>query len=88
MRVFIAVDLPKEVRKALNDVQRELEPLTNSARWVAPESIHITLKFVGEIPDKRLEDIDTALTKLTWKSFTISVRDVSFFPGKRSPRVL
>jgi RNA 2',3'-cyclic 3'-phosphodiesterase len=88
MRVFIAVDLPNEVRKALHDVQRELEPLTNSARWVAPESIHITLKFVGEIPEKRLEDIDTAVTGLTWKSFTISVRGVGFFPGKRSPRVL
>ncbi len=87
MRVFIAVELPNEIRKALGDVQRALRPLTNSARWVAPESIHITLKFVGEVPDKRVEDIDTALTGLTWKPFTISVRGVGFFPGTRSPRV-
>lgn len=87
MRVFIAVDVPEEIRQALGDVQRALRPLTNSARWVAPESIHITLKFVGEIPDKRLEDIDAALTGLTWKAFTITVRGVGFFPGTRSPRV-
>jgi 2'-5' RNA ligase len=87
MRVFIAVDVPNEVRKALGDVQRALRPLSTSARWVAPETIHITLKFLGEIPDKRLEDIDTALTGLTWKEFTITVRGVGFFPGMRSPRV-
>jgi 2'-5' RNA ligase len=87
MRAFIAVDLPNEVREALAEVQRSLRPLTNALRWVAPESIHITLKFLGEVPDKRLDDIHAALTGLTWKAFTASVRGVGFFPGMRSPRV-
>ena len=87
MRIFIAVDLPHNIRKALGEVQRELRPKSNTARWVSPESIHITLKFIGEIPEKRLEDIDSALTGLTWKPFTITVRGVGFFPGTRSPRV-
>jgi 2'-5' RNA ligase len=87
MRVFIAVDLPQELRKQLAQVERELEPLTDTARWVAPESIHITLKFIGEVPEKRVEDIDGALTGLTWKPFTVTVRTVGFFPGNRSPRV-
>jgi len=87
MRVFIAVDLPDELRKELATLQRELEPLTDTARWVAPESIHITLKFIGEVPEKRIEDIDSALTGLTWKSFAITVHGVGFFPGNRSPRV-
>jgi RNA 2',3'-cyclic 3'-phosphodiesterase len=88
MRVFIAVDLPSHVRKTLADVQHELRPLSNSVRWVAPESIHITLKFIGEMPEKRLEEVDTELRGFTWKPFTITVRGVGFFPGKRSPRVL
>lgn len=88
MRVFIAIDLPNEIRKALSDVQRDLRLLTNSVRWVAPESIHITLRFLGEVPEKRMDDIDAALTGLTWKPFTISVRGLGFFPGTRSPRVL
>jgi len=87
MRVFIAVDLPNDVRKALSDLQRALRASTSTARWVAPESIHVTLRFVGEVPEKRIEDIDTALTGLTWKPFTITVRGVGFFPGTRSPRV-
>jgi RNA 2',3'-cyclic 3'-phosphodiesterase len=87
MRVFIAVELPNEIREALSAVQRDLRHLTNTVRWVAADSIHITLKFIGEIPDKRIEDIDTALTGLTWKAFTVTVRSVGFFPGTRSPRV-
>jgi len=87
MRAFIAVDLPKEIRKTLAEVQHELRPMSNSVRWVSPESIHITLKFIGEMPEKRLEDVDAALTGFTWKPFTITVRGVGFFPGNRSPRV-
>ena len=87
MRVFIAVELPNEIRKALGDVQRALRPLTDTARWVAPESIHITLKFIGEVPEKRIDEIDAAFTGLTWKPFTVTVRGVGFFPGTRSPRV-
>ena len=71
----------------MGDVQRALRPLTNTARWVAPESIHITLKFIGEVPEKRVDDIDAALAGLTWKPFTVTVRGVGFFPGTRSPRV-
>jgi 2'-5' RNA ligase len=88
MRVFIAVDLPNEIRKTLADVQHELHSSSSSVRWVAPESIHITLKFIGEMPDKRLEDVDAAMTGFTWLPFTITVRGVGFFPGNRSPRVL
>jgi 2'-5' RNA ligase len=87
MRVFIAVDLPTEVREALARVQHELEPVTDTARWVAPESIHITLKFIGEVAEKQIDDIDAAVTGLSWKSFAITVRGVGFFPGNRSPRV-
>ena len=87
MRVFIAIDLPNEIRDALREIQRQLRSLTDSVRWVVPESIHITLKFVGEVPDKRVEDINTALRGLTWKPFTVTVRGVGFFPGTRSPRI-
>jgi 2'-5' RNA ligase len=87
MRVFIAIDLPNEIRKELKDLQRKLRPLTNSSRWVAPESIHVTLKFLGEVPEKRIEQVDAALAGLSWKPFTISVHGVGFVPGARSPRV-
>jgi len=87
MRVFIAVEVPVEIRNAFAAVQRELERSTNSARWVAAESIHITLKFIGEVPDRRVEDIHAALMALSWKPFTARIAGVGFFPGTRSPRV-
>ena len=87
MRVFVAIELPKEIREALSVIERELRPMTHNVKWVSAESIHITLKFIGEVPEKRLEDIDTAFTGLTWKAFTITVQGIGFFPGTRSPRV-
>src|SRR5215468_4851054 len=87
MRLFFAVDLPDQVRHELSVVQNALKPLTDSARWVSTDSIHITLKFLGEVPEKVLDDIDTALAGLSWKPFTVTVHGVGFFPGNRSPRV-
>lgn len=87
MRVFIAIELPREIRKALSGLQRELKPLTNTARWVAPDSIHITLKFIGEVGESRIDDIDRAIVSVSWKPFMVAVRNVGFFPGSRSPRI-
>ena len=87
MRVFIAIDLPNEVRNRLKVLQRALRPSAGTAKWVPPESIHITLKFLGEVPEKRVVLIDEALAGLNWKPFTIAVHGVGFFPGARSPRV-
>src|SRR5215471_3191975 len=87
MRLFLAVDLPDQVRHELSAVQNALKPLTDSARWVQADSIHITLKFLGEVPEKVVDDIDTALAGLSWNPFTVTVHGVGFFPGNRSPRV-
>src|ERR1044071_2238872 len=87
MRIFIAVDLPDELRRELARLRTALEPSSEKVRWVSSESIHITLRFIGEVAEKRIEEIDAALTGLTWKPFTITVRGVGFFPGTRSPRV-
>src|SRR5262249_25185321 len=87
MRIFIAIELPEDVRQALADLQRDLKPVPNSARWVATYSIHLTLKFLGETPEDRIPEIDEALVGLTWKPFNVNIRGIGFFPGNRSPRV-
>jgi 2'-5' RNA ligase len=87
MRVFIAIDLPEEIRKGLGELQRALRPVTGTARWVPPDAIHITLKFIGEVAETRIRDIDSALAGLSWKPIMVTVRGVGFFPGNRSPRV-
>ena len=88
MRVFIAIDVPGEIRQRLAAIQDQFREASRAARWVAPDSIHITLRFVGQIPEEQREDIDNALTGLSWKPLPITVRGIGFFPGTRSPRVL
>ena len=88
MRIFIAIDIPEEIRNRLAAVQREMRAATNSARWVAAESVHLTLRFIGEVSEARMEEADQALGGLTWKAFPVNVRGLGFFPGTRSPRVL
>jgi 2'-5' RNA ligase len=87
MRVFVAIDLPEEIRGRLAAMQNELRATAASARWVNADSVHLTLRFVGEISEQRRDDIDAALAGLTWKPFPVIVKGVGFFPGTRSPRV-
>jgi 2'-5' RNA ligase len=88
MRAFIAIDVPSEIRERLASLQNDLRTTGGTARWVATDSIHLTLKFIGEIREQRIEVIDAALAGLAWRNFSITVRGVGFFPGARSPRVL
>lgn len=88
MRVFVAIELPEDIRGELATVQKELRPVSGSARWVAAEATHLTLKFIGEIAERRIDEIDRELSGLGWKPFTVTVQGVGFFPGTRSPRVL
>src|SRR5689334_14198359 len=87
MRLFIAIDLPEDVRLNLENLERELRPVTSSARWVAPGSIHVTLKFLGETDESRIGDIDRALAGVAAVPMDVVVHGVGFFPGGRSPRV-
>jgi 2'-5' RNA ligase len=89
MRLFIAVDLPEEVREVLRD---ELGPLKRDqppARWVRPEGMHITLKFLGEQPQDLVENLDAevagALSGLS--PVTIRLGGGGYFPHDRRPRV-
>ena len=88
MRLFIAIDVPGEIRQRLAAMQDELRQASSSARWTMAESLHVTLKFIGEISETRCQDVDTALVGLAWKPLSVSVRGVGFFPGTGSPRVL
>jgi len=87
MRAFVAIDLPDQVREELAIVQRELQPVSNSAKWVSPPLIHLTLKFLGEINEHLAEEVHQNMTGISWKPFQIAVKGVGFFPGARSPRI-
>jgi 2'-5' RNA ligase len=89
VRSFVALSLPDPVRAALADLRRAAPPRA-PVRWVAPESIHLTLKFLGEIEPDRLEAVKAALSSFPWNlaPFAFTLSGVGAFPGLKRPRVL
>jgi 2'-5' RNA ligase len=92
MRLFVALELRGGVRDALEDLIAQLKPLCREARWVRPEGMHVTLKFVGHaIADADAEKLAAARAALaTVKSVApvdIRFRGTGFFPNVRQPNV-
>ena len=87
MRLFIATDLPASLLQTIAGVQQQLNQVTESARWVRPESMHLTLKFLGEVAHERLAAIDRRLRRIRTPPFKVRASGVGFFPNGRAPRV-
>jgi 2'-5' RNA ligase len=62
MRIFIALDIPDDIRARMMECLERARSLAPEARWARPESLHVTLKFVGEVSDTRLHEMKTALS--------------------------
>ena len=89
MRVFVALDIPEEVRAAIGALIEKLRPTSKIARWVRIEGVHVTLKFIGEVPPEKIEPIKASLSKIPFPKFIqLKFRGVGFFPNERRPRVL
>lgn len=87
MRLFVALDLQEHVREALIDLIARLKPECPKARWVRPEGMHITLKFIGEADPGKLAAIRAALEAVhSAAPVEIHLRGVGFFPNERRPR--
>jgi 2'-5' RNA ligase len=88
VRLFVALDVPETVRAALAELSGRLKKTCPSARWVRLESVHITLKFIGEVPPENLERIRQALGEVpSFEPIAMRFIGVGFFPSARRPRV-
>jgi RNA 2',3'-cyclic 3'-phosphodiesterase len=93
MRLFVAFDLPGEVRTALGEPIARLKPLCRAVRWARPEGMHVTLKFIGHaIADGDTEKLGAARAALAAVQSTepveIRYRGIGFFPDARRARVV
>ncbi len=91
LRLFIAVELPANVRQRLADVADELRGMgLERLRWVRPENIHITLKFLGETPAERQPQIEDALRAAAEgvAPHELTLGELGKFGGRQNPRVL
>lgn len=89
-RLFIAVELPDDVKTALTGLQRVLRPYFVEATWVRPEGLHLTLKFLGDTPEDRIPMIRDACERAVrpFSAFSMELRGIGVFPDWRRPRVL
>ena len=90
IRSFIALELPDAVNSLLDNVQQELKSLRLKAKWVRPENIHLTLKFLGNINPGAIEDIGGAMADAARDcvAFSLTVGGLGFFPNIKRPRVI
>ncbi len=87
MRLFIAVDIDDAIRERIARFVEGVQGFAPDARWVKPESMHITLKFIGERPGPAVEEIRLALNEVSANSTEIHFRGYGFFPTTNSARV-
>jgi 2'-5' RNA ligase len=90
IRSFVAVDLDAPVRRAVSDLQGALRRTNADVRWVRPEGLHVTLKFLGAVDPARLERVHAALAAdlRDQPALHVSVRGLGAFPTWRRPRVV
>jgi 2'-5' RNA ligase len=90
IRSFVAVEIPAELRAAMEKLQGELASLGAAARWVAEGNIHLTLKFLGSVAPGNRAAMNAALQEVAAKHppMQLTVRRVGVFPGPRRARVI
>ncbi len=84
MRLFVALDLPQETRARLARLSAGLP----GARWLPPENYHLTLRFLGEMPAHRAEELDGALAALRGRGFILQISGVGVFEKAGRPQTL
>ena len=87
MRIFVALDIDDAIRDRISRFMEGLHGFAPDARWVRPESLHVTLKFVGEKPPEFVEKIKQALSSVHAETTEITFRGYGFFPGPKAARV-
>jgi RNA 2',3'-cyclic 3'-phosphodiesterase len=93
VRLFVALEIPSAVRDHLAALSKELGALETpstgrKARWVRPANLHVTLKFIGEVPPAKLDAIRDALSTVrSERPAELRFRGLGFYPSEKRPRV-
>jgi 2'-5' RNA ligase len=90
IRTFVACELPREIRFEIGHIQENLKHRRLRLKWVRPENLHLTLKFLGDVPIERIDTIADAIGKAACDAapMSLSAKGIGVFPGIRRPRVL
>ena len=83
-RLFVAVDIPPEMREHITSICHGLP----NTRWVPPEQIHLTIRFIGEVEGTIFNRISSSLAEVSSDPPLLKIQGIGHFPPRRSPRVL
>ncbi len=87
MRLFVALDIADDIRERIARFMDGVREFAPDARWVWPESLHVTLKFIGEKPEDKAEQIRQALLSVRFEPMEIVFAGFGFFPTPKAARV-
>ena len=87
MRIFIGLAIPEEIRSRIGEYMQGVRDLAPDARWVRTESLHVTLKFIGEVSERRVQAVKEILRQIKIAPFELEFKNVGFFPTPKSARV-
>ncbi len=85
MRLFIAIDLPEEVKEELAKAQNSLK--SEKDKITIARELHLTLKFIGEVSDDEVDNIKKSLSKIKFKPFKLTLNGTGVFPSEKFIRV-
>lgn len=90
MRLFVAVNLGAQERKRIHRALKALRDTDYPVRWLDPDAFHLTLKFMGSVDPRRLDDLKAVQDRVAASNrpFTLSIGGVGAFPTIRRPRVM
>ena len=90
VRTFVAVLLADELRKRISEVQEQVKKLAPDVKWVAPGNFHVTLKFLGDVPEDALDGVFSAVEEAAgaFSPFGFSMLGLGAFPNARNARVV
>lgn len=90
IRLFLAIDIPSAVKEQVTTARSHLARGVRGVKWVEDHNFHLTLKFLGEVPEAQAEDISKAVRRAVkgYPAFRLQVGSPGFFPNQKSPRVV
>lgn len=86
VRLFVAIDLPSSIREDLFNILSSFDGF--KLKRVSSELIHVTIKFLGDVPDHMVPDVITSLDTIKMFHFDANLRNIGVFPNLSSPRVI
>ena len=90
IRTFIAIKLPTEVKQVARQIQNQLGESIEGIKWVKHENLHLSVKFLGNVEENRINDIATAVKNAVKESSVMNLKTghLGVFPNEKSPRIL